>query len=248
MLKNTYIRCVRTAAKVGERTGLLSALERHRERRSALWLRSLFSIYRLDDLVRLDLAWWTFEAMDLVEAFLGEKPGARVFEYGSGASTFWLARRGAIVTSIEHDAEWGATMLDRTQGHENIHVRIVPPTKSPEGKFSSGVRGWRGYDFEEYVRSIDSEVGTFDLIVIDGRCRPACLAQSKARLSEGGVILFDNSGRSRYRTAIDSAGMNQLVTCGLVPTLPYPDETTLLRWEVVDPELGSDAGPGQKVR
>lgn len=229
MLKNTYIRCVRAAAKAGDRIGLLSALENHRERRGALWLRSLFSIYHLDELVRLDLAWWTFDAMDLVEKFLREKPGARVFEYGSGASTFWLARRGATVISIEHDAEWGAMMLDRTRAIENIQVRIVPPMKSPHGKFRSGVARWRGYDFEEYVRSIERESGTFDLILIDGRCRPACLARSKDRLASGGVILFDNSGRSRYQATIKAAGMNRVVTRGLVPTLPYPDETTLLQ-------------------
>lgn len=230
MLKRTYIHCVRAAARTAGRVGLLSALERHREQRGALWLRSLFSIYQLDDLVHLDLAWWTFEAMDQVDEFLREKPGARVFEYGSGASTFWLARRGAIVTSIEHDPEWGATMLDRTRAIENIQVKIVPPMKSCRGQFPSGVARWRGHDFEEYVRSINCEAGTFDLIIIDGRCRPACLEQSKRRLSEGGVILFDNSGRSRYQTTIKAAGMDRMVTRGLVPTLPYPDETTLLRW------------------
>lgn len=237
MLKDTYIRCVRAAAKAGGRIGLLSALENHRERRSALWLRSLFSIYQLDELIHLDLAWWTFDAMDFVEKFLRENPGARVFEYGSGASTFWLARRGATVISIEHDAEWGATMLERTRGFENIQVRIVPPSESPDGKFPSGVARWQGYDFEEYVRSIERESGSFDLIVIDGRCRPACLERSRHRLSEGGVILFDNSGRSRYQATIKAAGMNRLVTRGLVPTLPYPDETTLLQWH-------TGGGPG----
>lgn len=229
MLKSTYIHCVRAASKVGGHIGLLSALERHRERRGAVWLRSLFSIYQLDDLVHLDLAWWTFEAMDQVEKFLRERPGARVFEYGSGASTFWLARRGAIVTSVEHDAEWGSKMLERTKAAENIKIKVVPPTKSPHAQFPSGVARWRDHDFEEYVRSIDREAGTFDLIIIDGRCRPACLEQSKGRLSEGGLILFDNSGRSRYQKTIKAAGMERTVTRGLVPTLPYPDETTLLR-------------------
>lgn len=229
MLKNAYIRSIRAAGTVARHLGLLSALERHREQRSALWLRSLFSIYSLDDLVHLDLAWWTFEAMNQVDEFLRQKPGARVFEYGSGASTFWLARRGALVTSIEHDAAWGSKMVERTRHVENIRVKVVPPVKSDHGQFRSGVGSWSGYDFEAYVRSIDGEPGTFDLIVIDGRCRPACLAHAKGRLADGGMILFDNSGRRRYRDSILAATMDRTVTRGMVPTLPYPDETTLLR-------------------
>src|SRR5690606_12358305 len=127
--------------------------------------------------------------------------------YGSGASTFWLARRGATVTSVEHDAVWGSRMLERAREAENIEIKVVPPKKSPNPQLSPGVARWRGHDFKEYVRSSDQEVGTFDVIIIDGRCRTACLEQSKGRLSEGGLILFDNSSRSRYQKAIKAAGM-----------------------------------------
>lgn len=227
-MKSTYIRCVRAVGKAGGKLGLFSVLERRRKHRTALWIRSLFSIYDIDDLVHLDLAWWTFDAMDIVDAFMRDKPGARVFEYGAGASTLWLARRGAVITSVEHDPDWGTKMVERTRGDTNIQIRIVAPVKSDAPRYRSAVASWSGHDFEGYVHSIDEQDGAFDLIVIDGRCRAACLERAKGRLAEGGLILFDNSRRSRYRESIRASGMDPTVTRGLVPGLPYPDETTLL--------------------
>lgn len=228
MLKKSYVGAVRVAARLSFASGLLAALERRRHARKMLWLRSLFSIYDLDDLVHLDLAWWTFDAMEVVEKFLNDRPGARVFEYGSGASTIWLARRGARVTSVEHDQAWGELMVERTRADANIAIRIVPPARSREPRFPSGVRAWKGWDFAQYVAAIDREPGMFDLIVDDGRCRVACLERAASRLAEGGLLLFDNSNRQRYRNALESTGMRRQVTRGLVPGLPYPDETTLL--------------------
>lgn len=228
MLKKSYVGAVRVAAKASSAIGLLSVLERRRDARTMLWIRSLFSIYDLDDLVHLDLAWWTFEAMEVVEDFLGDRPGARVFEYGSGASTIWLSRRGARVTSVEHDQDWGERMVERTRADGNIGIRIVPPVRSTAPRFPSGVAAWRGYDFEQYVGAIDQEPGVFDLIVVDGRCRAACLERAASRLAEGGLLLFDNSNRQRYRKALASSSMRRVATRGLVPGLPYPDETTLL--------------------
>lgn len=228
MLKKSYVGAVRVAAKASSAIGLLSVLERRRDARTMLWIRSLFSIYDLDDLVHLDLAWWTFEAMEVVEDFLGDRPGARVFEYGSGASTIWLSRRGARVTSVEHDQDWGERMVERTRADGNIGIRVVPPVRSTAPRFPSGVAAWRGYDFEQYVGAIDQEPGVFDLIVVDGRCRAACLERAASRLAEGGLLLFDNSNRQRYRKALASSSMRRVATRGLVPGLPYPDETTLL--------------------
>lgn len=228
MLKKSYVGAVRVAAKASSAIGLLSVLERRRDAKTMLWIRSLFSIYDLDDLVHLDLAWWTFEAMEVVEDFLGDRPGARVFEYGSGASTIWLSRRGARVTSVEHDQDWGERMVERTRADGNIGIRIVPPVRSTAPRFPSGVAAWRGYDFEQYVGAIDQEPGVFDLIVVDGRCRAACLERAASRLAEGGLLLFDNSNRQRYRKALASSSMRRVATRGLVPGLPYPDETTLL--------------------
>ena len=78
------------------------------------------------------------------------------------------------------------------------------------------------------MKSIDRVDGLFDLIVIDGRCRERCLEHARLRLAPDGMIVFDNTGRTRYREAIDRSGLHRLETSGLTIGLPYPDHTTLL--------------------
>lgn len=211
--------------------GLLARLERRRKSRTALWLRSLFAIYDIDDLSGLDLPWWTFDAIGKVDRFLKDRPNARVFEYGSGASTIWLARRAAKVTSVEHDAAWYPEVERRIAAFPHARVRLVAPdpTPSADPRYASDKPAWRGRTFHDYVHAIDAEPGQFDLIVIDGRARTACLDHARSRLAPGGLIVFDNSHRAPYRRAIAASGMRWERTRGLAACLPYPDETTLMR-------------------
>ena len=78
--------------------------------RAATWARSLFAIHDIDQLARLGVPWWTFDSADRIAAFLRLRPDARIFEWGSGASTLWLAERAGSVHSVEHHAGWAADL------------------------------------------------------------------------------------------------------------------------------------------
>jgi precorrin-6B methylase 2 len=211
--------------------GVLGWLEKHRHRRVLLWIRTLFAIYDFEDLRRLDLPWWTFSAIDRIEAFLATRPGSRVFEYGSGSSTCWLARRAGTVISVEHDPEMAGIVVAATASFANVRILQVPPSKPRDDDapaVASATQEWSGFDFSDYVSSIDREPGSFDLIVIDGRCRAACLRSSMHKLAPDGMIVFDNSARKRYRETIAECGLAIMPMRGLTVCLPYPDETTLL--------------------
>jgi hypothetical protein len=231
MLKRVYVGTVRGARRAAASAGILKRLEHNRGSRTALWLRSLFAIYDIDDLSQLDLPWWTFEAIGKVDRFLKDRPNARVFEYGSGASTIWLARRAAEVISVEHDAAWFPEVEQRLAGFPHAKLRFVAPdaTPSADSRYASDKPAWRGRTFRDYVHAIDGEPGQFDLIVVDGRARTACLEHARTRLAPGGLIVFDNSHRAPYRRAIAASGMAWERTRGLAACLPYPDETTLMR-------------------
>lgn len=230
MLKHAYVAGVRGFRPIAERTGLLGALERRgANSRGARWLRSLFAIYDIEDMAELDLPWWTFAAIDEADKFLKSRSSPRVFEYGSGASTIWLARRAALVTSIEHDRPWHGVVSKRLAGHKNATAKLIEADAEPVSGYLSEKPGWQGRSFQRYASAIDSEPGEFDLIVIDGRARGACLGHAIEKLAPDGMILFDNSARSRYRTAIAASGLKAQTYRGLTACLPYPDETTLLR-------------------
>ncbi|ESY15632.1 MULTISPECIES: class I SAM-dependent methyltransferase [unclassified Mesorhizobium] len=228
-MKNAYVSAVRFARKIADRCGLLASLERSNNR-SALWIRSLFGIYDSTDLVRLDVPWWTFSAIDAVEIFLASRNRrARVYEFGAGASTIWLAKRSGSVVSVEHDATFAQSMGSMFGVYPNITVRVVEPTAAANStKARSNRKGYTESSFDHYVSSIDQVEGTFDLIVIDGRARVSCLAKSVGRLSPRGMILFDNSNRLEYREAINSCGLQERVMRGLAPALPFPSQTSLL--------------------
>lgn len=230
-MKRLYVRGVRAARRALESTHLLEAMARS-DRRFVRWLRSLFSIYDSNDMVALDVPWWTYAAVDKVSAFLASRQGrARVFEYGAGASTVWLAKRAAEVVSVEHDEHFWESMQPLFAEHANVEVLLVPPATASgkAGEVRSGRAGYEQSDFAAYVSAINCRDGKFDLVIVDGRSRDACLAAAMPRLALDGMIVFDNSNRRRYRQAIKASGMAAIRLRGLAPALPYPSETTLMR-------------------
>lgn len=231
LLKKSYVRLVHSMRDAIRSGPSRQSLPGSGGRKFSIWVRSLLAIHDIDEMSRLDLAWWQLDALAEVDRFLSRRPGARVFEYGSGASTLWLSRRAGSVTSIEHDEAWYRLVRDRLKMHKNARLRLVPAIQDgrEEDAFRSGKSGAGGVSFRDYVHAIDAEDGAFDLIVIDGRCRARCLEIARTRLKPDGMIVFDNSNRRRYRTSIETSGLASVRYRGLSACLPYPDETTLLR-------------------
>lgn len=227
-MKGVYVALVRALRAALRVVGLLGVLDRLAARsRTVLWIRSWLSIYDVEDLLAFDVPWWTFEAADLVEVFLRERPGCRVFEWGSGASTVWLGRRSRTVVSVEHDPAWAERMRAALPGNARLEV-VAPAARS--GGVSSAKPGFAGLDFSDYVDAIGEVAGPMDLIVIDGRAREACLDRAVERLAPGGLIVLDNVDRARYRDAIARYGHRLEVrwTRGRTPALPYPTRTALI--------------------
>lgn len=174
------------------------------------WFASLLAIHQPERMIPLDCPWWNVEATAEIDAFLKARPDARVFEYGSGASTAWLARRAREVISVEHHAGWHARLGQLISDRTNVRL-------------------WhRDLATTGYVNAIAEAGGTFDLIVVDGRDRNACLAQAIPFLKPDGVILFDDTGRRRYRAAIKHCGLKHRRHFGRSYCVPYPDFSSIL--------------------
>lgn len=211
-IKRPYSTALQALGNVGPFKGLLRDAPARQPYGWARWAASLFAIHNPLRMVALDCPWWNVRATRDVEAFLRARPSARVFEYGAGASTVWLARRAATVTSVEHDGDWHRRCCDLIGHHGNARV----------------LRRDRSIDPTTYLDAIDAVSGSFDLIVIDGRDRGACLGRAVQRLAPGGIILFDDSGRTRYRDAIARSGLVERRYFGRSYCVPYPDHTSIL--------------------
>lgn len=174
------------------------------------WAASLLAIHDVKRMIALELPWWNVAATREVEEYLASHRGARVFEFGAGASTAWLAKRAGTVISVEHHADWHKMISPLVEGFANVTL-------------------WRrDLPGDGYIGAIDEAGGKFDLIVIDGRRRIECLRRAIPHLKAGGVILLDDSGRHRYRAGIRNCGLKERRFFGRSYCVPYPDFSSIL--------------------
>lgn len=228
MVRSLWVGAMRRARAVLDRTGATRRLERSSSF-AATHARTMLSIYDAADMASLDVPWWTYRAAERVDEFLRQREGrARVFEWGAGASTIWLGRRSASVVSIEHDPDFVPVVQRLASDMPHVEIVHIPPVAAASPAVPSGRRGMAGLDFSDYVRAIDRDESRFDLIVIDGRARDACLRAARGRLAEGGLIVFDNANRRRYRSALDAWPGEIELLKGAAPSLPYRSCTALL--------------------
>lgn len=231
--KHAYATAAQATGRGLTKVGVLPDAPPPRSKRLRHWAYSLTRAHDSLGIAELDVPWWTYGAIDAVQAFIDSRRGkVRAFEWGSGASTIWLARRVASVHSVEHHRGFGETIQARL-AVEFPHARldIVEPVPSEQPLIGSKKEGHGGLDFADYVGHIDrvaGEGGPFDLVVVDGRAREACLAAALPHLAPGAIVVFDNTLRRRYRAAIAALPVYETVYRGLTPTLPYPDQTSII--------------------
>ena len=236
LLRKYYVKGARIARTASVKTGLLGRLDHsyHEKPRGILahW-RTLYAIHDVDDLVNLDIPWWTYGAIDAVQQHLESLKGrARVFEFGSGASTVWLGRRSAEVHSVEHDGSFADIMrrvLVDAHVQDSVNLIEVPPTTSADPQVRSGRPGEDELDFAGYADALAQVGGKFDVICVDGRARVACALASVEHLAPGGILVWDDSQRPRYADGIRRTGLAVRRFRGFAPSLPYPRETAVLR-------------------
>lgn len=228
-VRNAYVRSMKGVGAGLSRIGVLADTPPDSDRRLRHWAHSLTRVHDSLAIAELDVPWWTYKSIDVVDAWISAHPRPiRVFEYGSGASTLWLARRVDEVHSVEHHAGFAEYLRPELEKHDNITFSVVEPVKSDHPAVPSAKGGHAGLDFSDYVAAIDKVDGRFDIVVIDGRAREACLTAALPRLAPGGIVVFDNTRRARYQQAIAAAGVTERRLAGLTPTLPYPDQTSIL--------------------
>lgn len=152
------------------------------------------------------------ETLDRPHLTLPEEEAARVaaaygaaeviLEYGSGGSTAMACDLGKRVFSVESDADWCAMMqgwlADQANGNRvTMHHAEVGKT----GKWGRPVepkafRHFPGYPLSVWDRE-DFEHP--DVVLVDGRFRPACLLATAFRIKRPIHVLFDDYvGRPPY--------------------------------------------------
>jgi len=136
----------------------------------------------------LEVPWFSYAAIDFLDGFV--LPDMSVFEFGSGGSTVFFAKRARKVFSVEDNISWYEWVSRRLQqkGLTNAELRLCP------FNFKDPV----GFENSDYLRAMPDE--KFDVVVVDGSeewtyVRPVCFELAETRVKEGGIIVVDDSWR-----------------------------------------------------
>jgi hypothetical protein len=116
--------------------------------------------------------WLGYRAVRRIESVL--RPGWSVLEFGSGASSLWLARRCARLLAIENEPAWHATTvrLLRQANMTHAECRLLP------------------HDIDWALPDIAER--SFDFALVDGYHRSEEMAAALRKVRPGGWVYLDN--------------------------------------------------------
>ncbi|MES3016322.1 MAG: FkbM family methyltransferase [Bacteroidota bacterium] len=155
------------------------------------------------------IPWVTYSFIDFVAERI--KNDHTIFEFGSGNSTLYYARKAKKVVSVEHDKAW----FEKISATAPSNAEMIFCALESNG---------------DYSRKPSSLPERFDIIIVDGRDRVNCCYNSLTALSESGVVVLDDSERIKYNDArlfFQKEGFKELSFSGISPGLFYKKATSV---------------------
>lgn len=161
------------------------------------------------DINNQSIPWLTYPFIAFIEGRIHNQ--LTIFEYGSGDSTLWFAKRVQSIDAVEHHFEWYTYVNSKKTNNMTLkHVEL-------------------DYD-GNYARAIHLSGKLYDIVIVDGRDRNKCMEEACKALTSSGVIIVDNSNILKYETGKDylkKQGFKQLAFEGMAPVTPYLTETSV---------------------
>ncbi|HRJ40482.1 MAG: hypothetical protein KJZ86_02635 [Caldilineaceae bacterium] len=198
------------------------------------WLHSLQNDY----LLRYQMPWIAYDAIDYLTDSLGD--AIHVFEFGSGGSTLFWSHYASLCVSIEHNQEWFRVVSERVQTKPHIDLRLILPEPreqldsfhdpSDPARYLSDDAEFHDFSFRTYVEQIDAYPDSyFDVLLIDGRARPSCIAHGARKVKIGGMLILDNADRSYYinKTERYLSSFDKRLFLGVTPQVPVLTTTCI---------------------
>ena len=151
--------------------------------------------------------------------FLDERltTNLNVFEFGSGNSSKWYAKRVKYVVSVENNAVWYKTRLESLEENSECHLF----ESYPVAHYLNSVFSKEDSEPTSYAKSI-RELGLHaDIIVVDGIDRNNCIFEAIQIAGPKTVIILDNleyaKGFELGLGFLEQAGFRSLSFWGIAP-------------------------------
>lgn len=143
----------------------------------------------------------------------------KVLEFGSGSSTIWLAKRCALLVSIETSQAW----------YERIAGRVA--------EVAIGRVDYRLRPAGEAHHVDDYDDNSFDLVIVDGPNRNLAIETALLKARRGGFIYLDNvdlpvpGNQLAFQSALRAVGREAVVRLfvDFTPARLYVTEGVLFR-------------------
>lgn len=168
------------------------------------WRNSFYS-GRPQDAEANPVPWYTYPAIEFLRTL--DMRSSKVFEYGCGNSSVFLAKRVKEIYSVESNHAWAEEVGSAKISNLKIITAI---------------------DKDSYINTPHTLKDKFDIIIVDGRYRNECAIVAGELIRDDGFIIFDNS--DWYPDAcyyLRSLGRFQLDFSGLGPIAPFPWTTSV---------------------
>lgn len=143
----------------------------------------------------------------------------RMLEWGSGGSTRTILASCPYLdhlVSIEHDPAWHARVLDEVRDRRlELHLVRAPVAPPPPGRSRrarEALKAWNEaaeHDTAAWRKYAELPLCLgvrFDLVLVDGRARRACLEVGWEVLAHGGVLVLHDAQRVLYHDALRRLG------------------------------------------
>ena len=157
------------------------------------------------------LPWYTYPAIEYLSQF--DYREKNIFEFGTGYSSAFWAKRAKNIISIEDNPIWFKKWKSEFK-YNNLQIHLCQE--------------------EMYSKAILENNQLYDVIIIDGKFRENCAQTALQRLNNGGMIILDDSDRvntsKEYIQAISTlreADLLQIDFYGFCPMNNYTKTTSL---------------------
>ncbi|MCH9030241.1 MAG: FkbM family methyltransferase [Bacteroidetes bacterium] len=155
------------------------------------------------------LPWLTYSFIDFITERLSKK--LNVFEFGSGNSTLFFAKKVNEATSVEHNIEWYNKLKSKIPNNSKIILSLSDSS-------------------EDYIAVLKQSNKKYDIIIIDGIHRVDCCLSASNYLTDNGVIILDDSEKEQYSDGIKhllKEGFKKIDFWGIPPGIVLRKCTTI---------------------